>query len=196
MVLSQEERIRIARWQRWLLELFEIKQLDMTKLAEMVGTSRAVINRYLLPPSSPSFRRVTHTAALNIARALNVDPAIPLGILGLLPGKQREATLKKDALALVEYLPDEVLVFLVPVMRALVQNQVQEKIHADLLNLMRSGSGIADLSVEEHQAVDALRVPTAWRQGADDWGDDGDDEELQDDDPSLTQTTHPQSGTN
>jgi hypothetical protein len=61
---------------------------------------------------------------------------------------------------------------------------------------MRSGSGIADLSVEEHQAVDALRVPTAWRQGADDWGDDGDDEELQDDDPSLTQTTHPQSGTN
>lgn len=146
--ITESEKQQYFAFRSWLIDEIRRQRMSQTELAEKIDVSRQAVARWLAAPDSPSFRRIPYNVVLEIADALNVDPNIPLDILGMLPENIASRTrLQRDAVSLIQYLSDDVLSFLLPIMRTLARAEVREEIRAEIRTLVKSGQ-MRGLAVE------------------------------------------------
>lgn len=136
----------------WLLDRLREMEWSQGELARRLNTYRSTVNKWLQPPDSPQWRRPSYDACLALARVFGASSRRVLEMAGHDPGAAETSALtprQLDALGLIRTLPDDMLIPLLPQLRALSFRNVQETMRRDLAELYNGTPPAPEPTVSE-----------------------------------------------
>ena len=135
-----QENYSPERFQEWLSDQMEARDWSQAKLAREIDVFKGTVGRWLMPADSEMHRRPSFESARRLADLFGVDLRFVLDLVGI-QGYDREgelSQLQRDTIALVELLPDEVLVTVYPQLRALIDEGVRREVQERLRKVVKS----------------------------------------------------------
>lgn len=129
-------------FQDWLRSEIEARDWSYSKLAREIDVFKGTVSRWLASPDDPSFRRPSVESYTRLAELFGVDPLSIMALAGVegLDVTNDLSPIKRDVMSAVISIPDDLLISVLPQLRALMDEHVQATIRAQTIRSRSTAS--------------------------------------------------------